>query len=291
MDALTRVRDLVRSATGTMAADVRRVAGGDVCEAWRVELADGRTAFVKTLGDRDPSGTTTGLFPTEAAGLRWLAEPGALPLPDPWGATDEVLVLPWVDAGPGGARPATELGRGLARTHAAGAASFGTPGPTWIGTLRFAASSGRRWGPWFAEHRVLPLARQARDAGALDGAGLRAVDAVAERIDVLAGPDEPPARLHGDLWTGNVRWGADGRAWLVDPAAYAGHRETDLAMLALFGVPHEDRLLAAYAEEAPLADGWAERVPLHQLLPLLVHAVLFGGGYGARAAAVARHYA
>ena len=103
-------------------------------------------------------------------------------------------------------------------------------------------------------------------------------------------PEEPPARLHGDLWTGNVLWGQDGRAWLVDPAAHGGHRETDLAMLALFGLPHLPRVLDAYDEAAPLAEGWQDRAGVHQLFPLLVHACLFGGGYGARAAAVAARY-
>ena len=99
------------------------------------------------------------------------------------------------------------------------------------------------------------------------------------RIDEFGG-DEPPARIHGDLWPGNVLWGADDRAWLVDPAAHGGHRETDLAQLALFGgAPHLDRVLAAYRESWPLADGWRERVPLHQLHLLLVHTALFGGGY------------
>jgi fructosamine-3-kinase len=102
-------------------------------------------------------------------------------------------------------------------------------------------------------------------------------------MDELAGPPEPPARLHGDLWSGNVIAGADGRARLVDPAAHGGHREVDLAMLRLFGGPSE-RCFAAYDEAAPLAPGHADRVALFQLLPLLVHAVLFGGSYGARVA-------
>ena len=106
-------------------------------------------------------------------------------------------------------------------------------------------------------------------------------------FEELAGPDEPPARLHGDLWSGNVHAGADGRAWLLDPAAHGGHRETDLAMLALFGWPNLERLLAGYTDVAPLAPGWQQRVALHQLFPL-VHAVLFGGSYGVRAAAAAR---
>jgi len=114
------------------------------------------------------------------------------------------------------------------------------------------------------------------------------VERLCERIGDVAGSPEPPARIHGDLWSGNVLWAADGRAWLVDTAsAHGGHRETDLAMLMLFGAPHLDEIVAAYDDEWPLADGWRERVPLHQLHPLLVHAVMFGGSYTARAAATA----
>jgi fructosamine-3-kinase len=133
-----------------------------------------------------------------------------------------------------------------------------------------------------------------RDDGTLDGTA--AFDRLAERLAELAGPPEPPARLHGDLWSGNVLWGAQERAYLVDPAAHGGHRETDLAMLRLFGAPYLDRVVAAYTEGAaaagrPLADGAADRVGLHQLFPLLVHAVIFGGGYLGRAVDVARWYA
>jgi fructosamine-3-kinase len=114
-----------------------------------------------------------------------------------------------------------------------------------------------------------------------------AVEQVVERIEELAGPAEPPARLHGDIWSGNVLWSTDG-VWIIDPAAHGGHRETDLAMLALFGCPHLDAVLAGYQEVAPLAAGWPDRVPLHQLFPLLVHTVLFGPGYAAQAADAAR---
>jgi fructosamine-3-kinase len=112
---------------------------------------------------------------------------------------------------------------------------------------------------------------------------------VCGRIAELAGPPEPPARLHGDLWSGNVLW-SDGRPYLIDPVAYGGHREVDLAMLVLFGSPGE-ACLAAYEERTPLADGHEERVALWQLFPLLVHAVLFGSGYGDAAERAARRYA
>ncbi len=147
--------------------------------------------------------------------------------------------------------------------------------------------AGGDWAPWYAEHRVAPYLRTARDTGDLTADEAAVIERVCERLPALAGPAEPPARLHGDLWSGNVLWSSDG-AWLIDPAAHGGHRETDLAMLALFGCPHLDTLLAAYDDAAPLAPGWRDRVPLHQLFPLLVHVVLFGRGYAGQAVAAAR---
>jgi fructosamine-3-kinase len=116
------------------------------------------------------------------------------------------------------------------------------------------------------------------------------VEGVCARIADLAGPPEPPARLHGDLWRGNVLADREGRPWLIDPSCFGGHREVDLAMLRLFGAPSE-RVFAAYEERAPLAEGWEERLALWQLSPLLVHAVLFGGSYREAAEGVARRYA
>jgi fructosamine-3-kinase len=136
---------------------------------------------------------------------------------------------------------------------------------------------------------VLPYLKLARDRGAVTPQQAEVVESMVGRLDDLV-PQEPPARLHGDLWNGNVLWCQDGVVRMVDPAAYAGHRETDLAMLALFGLPHLQRALDAYQEASPLVVGWEERVGLHQLFPLLVHAAMFGGGYGARAAALASRY-
>jgi fructosamine-3-kinase len=145
------------------------------------------------------------------------------------------------------------------------------------------------WASFYAERRLLPLASIAVQRGVLSHAGVEAVERVCARMSDLCGPVEPPARLHGDLWSGNVMAGTDGRPWLVDPSAYGGHREIDIAMLVLFGAP-SPRVLPAYEEEAPLAAGWRERLALNQLLPLLVHAALFGGSYGAAAERAARRY-
>lgn len=260
------------------------VAGGDINRAWRVDLADGRRAFVKHRPDAPP-----GEYETEAAGLRWLAEPGALRVPRVLAVSDALLALEWVDEGRLDAAGEEELGRGLAALHAAGAPGFGADRPLRLGAVVLSNEPLERWPAFYAERRLRPLTAMARDRGAVSASGAAAIERVCDRIDELAGPDEPPARLHGDLWAGNVLAGADGRPWLIDPAAHGGHREVDLAMLRLFG-GLSPRVLAAYQEAHPLADGHQERVALWQLLPLLVHAVLFGGGYGASAERAARRY-
>jgi fructosamine-3-kinase len=295
------------------ATNPRRVGGGDINEAWRVTLADGCEAFVKTRPDARP-----GEYATEARGLEWLAEPGAVRTPRVLEVADDHLVLEWVPPGSLSTAGAEELGRGLALTHAAGAAAFGAPafgassnpargdpgsgaatsgdadlGAAGFGSLRLPNDPTPDWPSFYAERRLLPLARIARERGALSERGAAAVESVCERLPELAGPPEPPARLHGDLWSGNAMADADGRPWLIDPSAYGGHREVDLAMLRLFGgrAGPQRRIFAAYTEAAPLAEGCEERVDLWQLLPLLVHAVLFGGGYVGAAERVARRYA
>ncbi len=269
------------------ARDARPVSGGDINEAFRVVLAGGGDAFVKTRGDVAP-----GEYAAEAASLRWLAEPGALRVPRVLEQDEHYLALEWVEPGRLGAEGEEELGRGLAALHGAGAPGFGSfagEQRAWLGSLPLPNSPSDEWPSFYAERRLLPLARVARERGALRESGARAVERVCERIGELAGPAEPPVRLHGDLWSGNVLADADGHPWLIDPSAYGGHREVDLAMLALFGSPA--RTIAAYEELTPLADGWQERVGLYQLLPLLVHAALFGGSYVQAAERMAARYA
>jgi fructosamine-3-kinase len=270
------------------ASGARRVSGGDINEAFHVTLADGSEAFVKTRPDAAP-----GEYAAEAHGLRWLAEPGGVRTPRVLAVEDAYLALDWVPPGRLDAAGAEELGRGLAVTHAAGAEAFGAAGPgarATFGSLRLVNDPAEDWPTFYAERRLRPLGRIAQEREALSQRGVQALERLCGRLGDLSGPPEPPARLHGDLWSGNVMADSGGRPWLIDPSAYGGHREVDLAMLRLFGSPSE-QLFAAYEELTPLADGWEGRVELYQLLPLLVHALLFGGSYRAAAERVALRYA
>ncbi len=261
---------------GVDVAAARSVGGGDICRAWR-GTSSGQEVFAKTLAD-----APAGLFAAEARGLDLLRVEGGPPAPRVIAVAADGLVLPWIEPAAPTPTVAREFGRRLATMHTAWLPSFGAAHDGFIGPLPLPNTPAESWPQFYAGRRLQPF------MAALSAAERNAIDQICARIDEVAGPSEPPARIHGDLWSGNVLWARDA-AWLIDAAsAHGGHREADIAMLALFGVPHFDEILSGYEEIAPLADGWRDRLPLHQLHPLLVHATLFGGGYGARAAAAAR---
>jgi fructosamine-3-kinase len=274
MDA--RLQRAIERDLGRRVGRATRVHGGDVAESYAVDLDGGRRVFAKTHRSAPPE-----FFTTEATGLAWLRAGAAVPVPEVLAVSDAApnhLVLEWIEEGRPAPTTETDLGAALAAMHRAGAPSFGREDRRTTGSRGLPNEPCTTWAEFYAHNRLFPLARLARAAGALAQPAITALEQLARRLDELGVPDEPPARLHGDLWAGNRLVDTDGRSWLIDPAAHGGHREFDLAMMRLFG-GFGAECFAAYADVFPLADGWPERVSLHQIAPLVVHAIKFGGGY------------
>lgn len=233
---------------------------------------------------KQDSNAPADFFTVEAAGLDWLREANAVAVPRVISVGVDHIELERIEQERWNDTVDERFGRELASLHQAGAPSFGGRGGAYIGPLAMPNQPAVSWPAFYAQQCIEPLLR------AVPSEERVPFDRVIARIDHLAGPLEPPARIHGDLWRGNVLADATRTPWVIDPAAHGGHRETDLAMMRLFG-GFGERCFAAYEEAFPLADGWQDRIALHQLHPLLVHAVLFGGAYVDQALTAARCYA
>lgn len=246
---------------------------------------------MRTFTKRRPA-APRGFFAAEAAGLAWLAagldeEQSDLRIvgvhSHPDDQADHIVLERVQETSPTGAA-AEAFGRALAQLHAAGAEAFGAPpegyaGPTFIGAKPQDCHPCASWGEFYAAQRVLPFARQAHTIGDLESAELDVVERACGLIsDGVFDDGVAPARLHGDLWQGNVLF-ADGAVVLIDPAAHGGHPATDIAMLELFGCAYLPTILRAYQEITPLPEE-AVRHAVHQLHPLAVHAAGQGRGYG-----------
>jgi fructosamine-3-kinase len=266
-----------------------RVPGGDVNQAYEARWPGGERVFIKTR-----PGIAGDAYRTEADGLRWLAEARALRVPKVLAQSEPgdaiaFLALEHMARSAPALDHDDRLGDGLAAVHAAGAPGFGYHEDNVIGPLPQSNRRHDTWAAFYAEERLLPMVRRAVDGGHAPASWAGLAERLAARLPELAGPPEAPARLHGDLWSGNVITDGRGQPVLIDPAVYGGHREVDLAMLALFG-GLSPRTVAAYESRTPLAPGWRARARLWQVYPLLVHTVLFRGSYVDAAEAAMRAY-
>lgn len=267
----------VAAALGSTVTASRPVTGGDINQAFEMALADGRVVFVKTNCEAHPT-----LFAAEARGLAWLAQAQALRVPQVLAVAREFLVLESISSGRRRTDFDERLGRSLASLHRFGAPGFGLDHDNFIGRLPQSNAPAAGWPDFYRERRLEPQLRMAREAGLCSPSMARGFDRLFDALAERVGPAEPPARLHGDLWGGNLIVDETGTGCLIDPAVYGGHREVDLAMMHLFG-GFAPAVFAAYQEAWPLAPGHEERVPLYQLYFLMVHVNLFGGPYLAQA--------
>lgn len=247
----------------------------------------------------------------EVAGLRWLraaydADPSAVPIVEVIRHGDDWLEEPRLAQAQPTPATAEDFGRRLAHTHAAGADWLGAPPPGdfgqgWMGMTPLplpasAAESTTSWGEFYAQFRIEPWLH----AKAFTESDRAVIQKLCDKLASGALDHDQPAlvnengaaaaRIHGDMWSGNLMWTPDGVV-LIDPAAQGNHAEEDLASLDVFGAPYTERIWAAYDEESPLADGWRERIDLHKLHMLMIHVELFGRGYVGETVAIARRYA
>ncbi len=251
------------------------VSGGDINDAWDVRLSDGRRVFVKSNRNTPPR-----MFEAEAKGLDFLREgisrDSPLIVPEVIHVDHRFLVLEFLERDSSGDQ-SERLGVGLAHLHAASADRFGGSEPNFVGTLGQVNEPRETWAEFFRDKRLLVQLKLPGAQRLLSSGAKRRFEVLLENLESLVGEEEPPARLHGDLWGGNAFFSTRGPA-IFDPAAYAGHREVDLAMMRLFG-GFSETTFAAYESTFPLQPGHRDRVPLYQLYPLLVHVNLFGAGY------------
>jgi fructosamine-3-kinase len=257
--------------------------GGDINDAWQLQTAGG-PLFLKMNDARQ----YPGMFAREAEALRYLKAHSPFRIPavicaDEWEG-QAFLLLEWIEPGTADAQTGEKLGAQLAEQHLHQSQHFGWEKDNYMGKLVQLNKWTAQWPEFFAAQRIEPLWRQARDQGFFDAGDSRHLERLWHRLEEWV-PQEPPALVHGDLWAGNYLVDQAGHPVLIDPALHFGHREADLAMMNLFG-GFPAQAYEAYQQGYPLEGDWQARIPLHQLYPLLVHVVLFGGGYAGQVSAI-----
>ena len=287
----SRWRETAQAELGVSLGHWQKLGGGDFAQSWQATVISSDNAplaiedivFIKTHANPPPFH-----FSTEAVGLSWLHKADGVKVPQVLGVSDDppFLALEWIDEGSSGSRVNSSanldsegaLGIGLAALHGAPCSQFGRQDQRTTGSLGLPNEPCDSWATFYATQRLLPLSRIAADRQALSRSTVVKIEQLAERLSEFSNADVLPSLLHGDLWAGNRLIDSDGCNWLIDPACHRGHREFDLAMMRLFG-GYGEQCFASYNEHFPLDDGWQARIALHQLAPLIVHAIKFGASY------------
>jgi len=265
-------RQRLQQRLGQEIVSCQPLSGGDISQAYQVVLKDRSELFVKLKAQAPP-----GFFEAEARGLEWLRQTRVLRIPEVVAVAPDFLVLEYLQSASKSSDFEEGVGRVRAQLHRCSWPTFGLDHDNYIGLLAQSNQPCDSWPQFFVQHRLHPLLELALRQGKAPAHWARRFERLYRGLPQIL-TEEPPARLHGDLWAGNLLVGPQGQPCLIDPAVYAGHREVDLAMMRLFG-GFGPRVFQAYQEDFPLAAGAAERVPLFQLYPLLVHVNLFGGSY------------
>jgi len=241
-------------------------------------LQPGTKLFIKTHKNPPPNH-----FTTEALGLQWLSASEVVNVPTVLGVSDDVpfLAIEWIEEARqrhGSDQAEREFGQQLARLHNSECTYFGREDRRTTGSQGLPNEPMEKWSEFYATQRLLPLAELAATQHALDSSIIDDIESLSAKLDEFAPPGLKPSRLHGDLWAGNRLVDSNAQSWLIDPASHGGHREFDLAMMRLFG-GFGQACFDGYQEVSPMEQGWQERIPLHQLAPLIVHAIKFGSSY------------
>lgn len=256
--------------------EAERIQGGDINETWRLRTNAGEWFLKLNDARRYPD-----MFLREQDGLEELRQTGHIGVPQPIchgkAGNRAFLVTEYVEKGTASNDFWEHFAAAVAKIHQHTQPYFGLSAANYIGSIKQYNTPYSTWPVFYAFNRLLPIGRMAYDQHRLDKQMMQQLEFICKRLPELF-PDEPPALLHGDLWSGNFTVGTNGKAYIFDPSVYYGHREMDLAMTRLFG-GFDTRFYYTYHAIRPLEAGWQQRIGLCQLYPLLVHLVLFGGNY------------
>tara|TARA_B100001094_G_scaffold326257_1_gene382041 strand:+ start:654 stop:1529 length:876 start_codon:yes stop_codon:yes gene_type:complete len=274
-----------------IAAEVM-LGGGDVGCSRQIRLADGNTVFVKSYAEKD-------IAKAEAAGLKSLKATNTVNVPPVLYVSDYLLVLPWIEGHSSSEDALYELGKALAGLHKSPLEfeGFGYSENNFIGASpqeNMPMNGENSWAEFFGQKRLWFQGKRLENSPLLSAANRLKILNLLEKLiwklpELLQTQESWPSLLHGDLWKGNYMIDTDGKAWLIDPAVYQGHREADIAMTTLFG-GFSTSFYQGYRSIWPLEDGYRDREPIYQLYHILNHIGFFGEAYLSQALLILKKF-